>query len=223
MSIQISCHVFLFSHCFGSLWYLCMINMSSWSILCKGPWCFDKLRSECKYQCSVLLCGECCYGPLIHSPRVSFLHIEIYVSGNELGIWCGNDKIYLCPSAAPIDSAIYREDIVSRCLGHHGHQSPLVLCICSALTHGVLVCPWVTTPHLFSSSQFPAEQSPRLHSSLTHALHRVVEIVESVSKFKTDCFAFFLSIALNLWLYLERTDVWLLCTLIHLFLFAQSL
>ncbi|KAL6062374.1 hypothetical protein STEG23_015499 [Scotinomys teguina] len=64
-----------------SLCYLCMINMSSWSMLCKGPWCFDKLESECKYQCCVPLC------------------------------------------AAPIDSAIYREDIISRCLGHHGHQS----------------------------------------------------------------------------------------------------
>lgn len=60
--------------------------MSSWSMLCKGPWCFAKLKSECKYQCCVPLCGECSYRPLRHSPQLSSFHIEIYVSGNELGI-----------------------------------------------------------------------------------------------------------------------------------------
>lgn len=97
--------------------------MSSQPMYHEGPWGLDELKSECKYQCRVLLCGECSYRPVRHSPRLSFFHIEIYVSGNKLGMWCGNDKIYLCPSATPIDSAIYREDVVSWCPGHHGHQS----------------------------------------------------------------------------------------------------
>lgn len=93
--------------------------MSSQSVLHEGPW-WAQVWMQISIHCSSVWQVQLQAHETLSS---GVFHIEIYVSGNELGMWYGNDKIYLCPSATPIDLDIYQEGVVSWCLGHCGHQS----------------------------------------------------------------------------------------------------